>query len=147
MVQNQNDRKLCPRCQRNVFPARPPPNIVGLVLFFPIYIIYYGLLSKDKCPICYSSVLPINYNYPPFHGTPDSYDPSMLPTGGVIREESTYTKPEGNFVAYNPDLEINPTSQKEINTYEVGKKQQFCVYCGVEIKIGAKFCHKCGSPL
>lgn len=147
MVQNQHNRKLCPNCQRNVFATRPPPNIIFLVLFFPIYIIYYGLLPKNKCPICYKSVLPIDYNYPPFHGTPDSYDPSLLPSGSVIREESTFSKPEGNFLAYKPNQNISNEDPKNQNLPNLEKKQQFCMYCGVEIKIGAKFCHKCGSRL
>jgi hypothetical protein len=101
------------------------------------------LLPKNKCPICYKSVLPIDYNYPPFHGTPDSYDPSLLPSGSVIREESTFSKPEGNFLAYKPTTNyIKEDSKKTKITKSLKKTAKFCMYCGVEIKIGAKFSHK-----
>jgi hypothetical protein len=157
MIQNQSDRKFCPRCQRNVFPARPPPNMIALFLLEPFYIIYYGLISKDKCPICYNTVLPIDYNYPPFHGTPDSYDPSLLPTGSVVREQATFDKPEGDFIQYTPDsIPSNSNFQNQVSQVSdphsnqglnEGITKKFCMFCGVSIKEGAKFCHKCGNPV
>jgi len=109
MVQNQYDRRMCYRCQRNVFPVRPKPNFILLALAFIfvvpflIYLIYYGSLQKSKCPICFSCVGAIDYKHPPFKGTPDSYDPSLVASGKVVRINEETVNPEGDFFEYIPD--------------------------------------------
>ncbi|MHA1341415.1 MAG: zinc-ribbon domain-containing protein [Promethearchaeota archaeon] len=162
-MQNQLDRKFCPRCQRNVFAVRPKINVIavaiGLFIFFLpgiIYFIYYGMKKKDRCPICYSKVGPIDYNYPPFRGTPESFDPSLIYVGKVVRTEPTMDDPEGDFVSIIPDNNINISSnlqqQPNINVIpaQTGPSNipyQFCQFCGAKINQKVKFCPQCGQKL
>ncbi|MBN2156545.1 MAG: hypothetical protein JW776_10925 [Candidatus Lokiarchaeota archaeon] len=143
MVQNQQDRKFCVKCQRNVFPTRDKPEMALLILLFIfvipglIYLIFYGFKPKNRCPICYSVVSDkIDYHYPPFrNGDPDSYDPSLI-GGTVIRTESTIMNPEGDFLKYIPPVEqISPPIPRE-----------YCKYCGMEFQdpTVAK-CPNCGT--
>lgn len=148
-IQNQLDRKFCSHCQRNVFGTRPKPDMVILIisffLVFPflIYMVYYGLHPKDRCPICYSKVGPIDYRYPPFRGTPDSYDPSLIAKGKVIRTNPEVTNPEGNFVEFVPDNKLEKNKQiREIKNIPV----KYCSYCGAEVDPNVRFCRVCGQP-
>ena len=143
MTQNQYDRKLCPKCKRNVFPTREKPDMAFLILLFVliipgiIYLIIYGLKPKNKCPICYSIVTDsIDYHYPPFRdGNPDSYDPSLI-GGTVIRSEPTIMNPEGDFLDYRPPQ--HPS--------ESPKQHLYCKFCGMEYKDpNAKKCSNCGT--
>jgi len=143
MVQNPHDRKLCMKCKRNVFPAREKPEMVLLILLFIlvipglIYLILYGLKPKNCCPICYSVVSDtIDYHYPPFrNGDPNSYDPSLI-GGTVIRTESTFLNPEGDFVGYLP-----PEEKKLLQEH-----LEYCRYCGMEFQDPTiKKCVNCGT--
>jgi len=141
MNQNQLDRKFCNRCQRNVFPKRPKPDylLLFLSLFtcFLIFLVYYAFKSKDSCPICYSKVGMINFDYPPFKGTPESYDPNLISTGSVVRTEETIFEPEGDFVTFIP---APHNSGGDTDTLE----QKFCKSCGSKIGLEMKFCTRCG---
>ncbi|MBD3350374.1 MAG: zinc-ribbon domain-containing protein [Candidatus Lokiarchaeota archaeon] len=141
MYQNQNDRRMCHRCGRNVFPTRPKPNVILAVILNIIYLIYYGLLPKDRCPICYNKVGPIDYAYPPFRGTPGSYDPSMLPKGKVVRTQEDLVDPEGEFLEYIPEEQNTNTGQPTV------VKKNFCQFCGAKLQKEAHFCPKCGHHL
>jgi hypothetical protein len=143
MVQNQHDRKLCTKCQRNVFPVRPKPDMIFIILLFVlvipglIYLIIYGLKPQDRCPICYSQVSnSIDYQFPPFrNGDPNSYDPSLI-GGTVIRSESTIMNPEGDYVDYVPP-------KKPI---QLPKPREYCKFCGVEIQdLNTDKCANCGT--
>ena len=144
MVQNQHDRRLCDRCQRNVFPVRPKPNFILLALAFIfvipflIYLIYYGSLQKSKCPICFSSVGTIDYKHPPFKGTPDSYDPSLIASGKVVRINEETFSPEGDFLEYIPD---SPKSEYE----STPAPYNFCKKCGDKVDTDGKYCANCGT--
>ena len=143
MVQNQHDRKLCITCQRNVFPTREKPEMALLIFLFIlvipglIYLIIYGLKPKNRCPICNSIVTEtIDYHYPPFrNGDPKSYDPSLI-GGTVIRTESTFLNPEGDYVEYFPPVEKQPTQISH----------EYCSYCGMEFQNPSiKKCINCGT--
>ena len=118
MVQNQHDRKLCAKCQRNVFPVRPKPDMIFIILLFIlvipglIYLIIYGLKPQDRCPICYSQVSDsIDYHHPPFrNGDPNSFDPTLI-GGTVIRSESTILNPEGDYVDLYSSKSTKSTSK------------------------------------
>ena len=143
MVQNQLDRRLCDKCQRNVFPVRDKPNMIALILLFVlvipgiIYLIIYGLQPENRCPICYSVVADtINYHYPPFrNGDPNSYDPTLI-GGTVIRSESTILNPEGDYKEYIPPKQpILPP-----------KPREYCKFCGVELQDpNTDKCSNCGT--
>lgn len=141
MVQNQLERRLCNKCSRNVFPTRPKPNYILLFIsifsFFIPYLIYYAMKPREYCPICYSKVGMINFNYPPFKGTPESYDPNLISSGYVVRSEESVFEPEGEFIVYIP----NQTPPEEI---EPKTDQLFCKSCGNKLNLSAKFCPKCG---
>ena len=145
MVQNQQDRKLCMNCQRNVFPVRPKPNMALLILLFIfivpglIYLIFYGLIKETKCPICYNEVSDsISYHHPPFrNGNPNSYDPNLI-GGKVIRSEPTIMNPEGDYIEYIPPEE-KPNQQKP-------KPREYCKFCGSEITDpNIENCSNCGT--
>ncbi len=145
MVQNQHDRKLCEHCQRNVFPVRPKPNMVLLILLFIfvipglIYLIIYGLTEENRCPICYSEVSDmISYHHPPFrNGDPNSYDPSLI-GGKVIRSEPTIMDPEGEYVEYVPPVEKK--------TQNLPKPRVYCKFCGIELSdLDTEKCPNCGT--
>ena len=144
MVQNQNDRRMCHRCQRNVFSVRPKPNLVLLALSFIlvipflIYLIYYGSLQKSKCPICFSNVGAIDYKFAPFKGTPDSYDPSLVTSGKVVRINEETMNPEGDFLEYIHD------NQKSDNE-STPAPYNFCKKCGDKMDDDGKFCPNCGT--
>ena len=143
MVQNQHDRRLCTKCQRNVFPVRPKPDMIFIILLFVlvipglIYLIIYGLKPEDRCRICYSQVSDtINYHYPPFHnGDPNSFDASLI-GGTVIRSESTILNPEGDYVEYMPPNKTNQPS----------RPREYCKFCGVEVQDpNTSKCANCGT--
>jgi hypothetical protein len=145
MVQNQHDRKLCTKCQRNVFPVRPKPNMAFLILLFIlvvpgiIYLIFYGLKPKIYCPICYSKVSEtIDYHYPPFrNGDPNSFDPKLI-GGTVIRTEPTIMNPEGEFVDY-----VDPPEKLEKN---ISTPRTYCKFCGIELQDpNIEKCPNCGT--
>ena len=146
MVQNQHERRMCYRCQRNVFPVRPKPNFILLVFSFflgipfLIYIIYYGSLQKSKCPICFSNVGPIDYKHPPFKGTPDSFEPSLIASGKVVRVNEEGFNPEGDF------LEFIPNDQKPVyESKSIPAPYNFCKKCGEKIDVDGNFCANCGT--
>jgi len=120
--------------------------VLGFMFVVPgiIYLIYYGLKRKNCCPICYSKVKPIDYNYPPFKGTPDSYDPSLIYVGKIVRTESTFENPEGDFVAVIPD---NQESFKQQSNSSYSLIQNFCKLCGSKLEYNMKFCPFCGSKI
>jgi hypothetical protein len=152
MVQNQADRRMCVHCQRNVFPARQKPNIIAiiicaiLVLPLIIYLIYYASLEQDRCPICYNRVTTIDYNYPPFRGTLESYDPSLINVGGVIRTQESLLDPEGTYIETIPDV-IEPIPNNDLKPEENPIQKMFCPQCGTQILTSVKFCTACGHPI
>ena len=166
MVQNQADRRLCVHCQRNVFPTRSKPNILAIIIsaifVIPliIYLIYYAGQEIDKCPICYQRVRAIDYNYPPFRGTLESYDPSLINVGAVIRTEESFLDPEGSYVQTiptqydkNDNLDLNTENKKTDDSDENNKNgnkgfhPRFCMLCGSELPEFGKFCAACGHEL
>ena len=144
MVQNQNDRKFCTKCLRNVYPVRPKPDMVFLILLFIlvipglIYLIFYGFKPENRCPICYTKVSDtIDYNYHPFRdGDPNSFDSSLI-GGTVIRSESTILNPEGDYVEFIPPEQ---TSQA------LPKPREYCKFCGTEFSdSNSEKCSNCGT--
>ena len=145
MVQNQHDRKFCTKCQRNVFPVRPKPDMAFLILLFIlvipglIYLIIYGLKPENKCPICYTTVSnTIDYHYPPFrNGDPNSYDQTLI-GGTVIRSEPTIMNPEGEYLEYIPPVE------KKVE--QIPKPRVYCKFCGSELADNnTEKCLNCGT--
>jgi len=144
MVQNQLNRKFCTKCQRNVFPVRPKPDMAFLILLFVliipgiIYLIIYGLRPENRCPICYTIVSDtIDYHYPPFrNGDPNSYDPSLIGET-VIRSEATILNPEGDFVDYIPP---------ELPSQAPPSPREYCKFCGAEfVNSNSVKCTNCGT--
>lgn len=112
----------------------------GFALPFVFYLLFYGFQQKNRCPICFNAIRPIDYNYPPFRGSHDSFDPGLIALGKVLRTEGSNFNPEGDFVEF---VETNMESRG----VESQKKTKFCKKCHQEIKFDINFCHMCGDKL
>ncbi|WP_457557336.1 zinc-ribbon domain-containing protein [Candidatus Harpocratesius sp.] len=74
----------------------------------------------------------------------------ILLSFGRFKQFSSFSKselPTKYDPAYENNLNVNPTQNRDFSNNFDSKVESICSYCGESNQIGAKFCKNCNSPL